>query len=298
MKFFLRKLFIFFSLATILFILLLLWLSYINNQALKNYKTAPQITELYVGDSHIQLGIDDKLLPISKNIAKPGEAIYYTFYKLGPILEKNPSIKKVYLGFSYHNISSYINDNIFGTRSKDIAARYFLILPFQEKINMTGHNRGNLPTFFRNILTHGFHTLLTKKNDYSFIGGYENNFLNTAANQLSMDKRIITQYYDDGLVRDFSFINIKYFNMIVELCKTRKIELVILNTPIHSYYKKNIPQKFIDRYNSIMIKTGLQQISFDGLQLSDSCFIADGDHLSEKGAQTITKFMAQQDRLR
>jgi hypothetical protein len=297
MKLFLRKFAVFVCIGLMLFTLLLFFLTFINNRALKNYSIPPYISQLFIGDSHIQLGINDKLLPNSKNLANPGEALYYTYYKLAPILTNNPSIKRVYLGFSYHNISSYINDNIYGIRSKDIAPRYFFILPFSEKIKIIAHNRNSFPTFFRNVLTRGFYTLFTKNKDFSFIGTYENNFIKTAAVKELIDKRILVQYYENNFLRDYSYINITYLNKIIDLCKKNKVELILMNTPIQSYYQSRIPQKFIKKYSDIIKKNGLKNIAFQGLQMNDSCFIGDGDHLSQNGAQIITKFLAKNDSL-
>jgi hypothetical protein len=291
MRVFIRKIVLFFLTVASFFALLLLFLTYINNRALKNYTIPADIHLLITGDSHIQLSINDKQLSNSISMAKPGESTYYTFYKLGPILKKNPSIKKIYLGFSYHTISSYSNDNIYGARSKDIAARYFFILPFSEKVKMVTHNKNNLPTLFRNTIARGFHTLHAKNQNFSFIGGYENTFSKTAVIKESMDKRITIQYYENDTVRDFSYININYLDKIIALCKKRDVELVILNTPIHPYYKSRIPQKFIAKYNDLITKNGLKQIAFEGLKMSDSCFIADGDHLSIMGALLTTAYL-------
>ena len=291
MKLFIRKIVLFFLTVISLFTLLLLFLTYVNTRALENYRIPADISQLFIGDSHVQLSINDKQLPNSINMAKPGESTYYTFYKLGPVLKNNPSIKKVYLGYSYHTISSYTNDNIYGTRSKDIAPRYFFILPFREKVKMVTHNINNLPTFFRNGLTRGFHTVLAKNKNFSFIGGYENSFSKTAAIKESMDKRITMQYYENDTIRDFSYSNINYLDKIIELCKKRNVELLLLNTPIHPYYKSRIPQKFITKYNDLIIKNSLKQIAFEGLKMSDSCYIADGDHLSIMGALLTTAYL-------
>lgn len=291
MNLFIRKILFFFLTSLAFFSLLLSLLNYINNRALKNYRIPADIDLLFIGDSHVQLSINDKQLSNSINLGKPGESTYYSFYKLGPILKNNPSIKRVYLGYSYHSISSYTNDNVYGTRSKDIAPRYFFILPFSEKVKMVTHNTNKLPTLFRNILTRGFHTVRATNRNFSFIGGYENSFNKTAAVKESMDKRITMQFYENDTLRDFSFININYLYKIIELCQKNNVELVILNTPIHPYYKSRIPPKFIAKYNDLIIKNGLKQIAFEGLNMSDSCYIPDGDHLSIKGASMTTAYL-------
>jgi hypothetical protein len=106
-----------------------------------------------------------------------------------------------------------------------------------------------------------------------------------------MDKRAIQQYYIHDTLRGFSEINITYLQKIIELCKNENVELVVLNTPLHPYYKNKIPKKFIDKYNELIINNSLKQIDFSGLDLSDSCFIPDGDHVSERGATITSNYL-------
>ena len=65
------------------------------------------ISDIYIGDSHIKHAINDSIIPNSLNIAESSESFYFSYFKLKILLENNPSIKKVHLGLSYHNLSNY-----------------------------------------------------------------------------------------------------------------------------------------------------------------------------------------------
>lgn len=289
---FLKKTVLFFLILSSLTILLYLLLNYSNKKAISNYKTDPNINTVFLGDSHVQYAVNDHLLPNGINLAQDSESFIFSFYKLHAILENNPGIGKIYLGFGYHSLSSYYDDYIDGKFSKDIAARYFFILPDKEKAYFLNQNSRERGVFFSRIFSNSFKTLFVKPTNLSFLGKYQNPFKSTSASRGSMDKRAIQQYYLNDTIRSFSKVNIDYLQKIIELCKIKNVELVILNTPLHPYYKNKIPARFIDMYRELVNKNGLRVIDFSSLILSDSCFIPDGDHVSEKGATLTTTYLS------
>jgi len=288
MNLFLRKTVLFFTIPFCLLILLLISLNYINNRSLANYRVKNHATSIFMGDSHVRLAINDGLLTDGVNLSQHSESTLFSYFKIKAILQNNPSIKRVYLGFSYHSISSYYDDAIYGKSSKHIAAKYFFILPFEEKILILQQNSNALPTFLKNILINGLSTLFAKDADIPFLGKYENGFNNTFAVESSMDKRLLLQFYENGQLRDFSFVTIDYLYKIIDLCKKDNVELIILNTPLNKYYKSKMPQKFMEKYNAIIEQNKLKCIDFNNLTFNDSCFIPDGDHVSETGAILTT----------
>ncbi|MEE9573135.1 MAG: hypothetical protein V3W20_08820, partial [Candidatus Neomarinimicrobiota bacterium] len=75
-----------------------------------------------------------------------------------------------------------------------------------------------------------------------------------------------------------------YLLKIIDLCDKNKVELITLNTPLHSYYKNKIPMEYLRKYNEIISQNRIVSINFYELFLDDYCFIPDGDHVSEKGS--------------
>jgi hypothetical protein len=271
------------------FLLAMLVIYVHDNLTLANYKTAPGITSVFVGDSHVQLAINDRLYSGGINLSQQSESYKYSFFKMQTILKNNPSIKKMYLGFGYHSLSSYYDDYISGKYSKFISPRYFFILPTDEKMLVLKQNRTQLPELFKNIISNSVETLFAKNRHALFLGHYENDFHAVSAVKESMDHRLSKQFYEDGKVRDFSETNLYYLYRLIDLCKKEHIELFILNTPLHPYYKSKIPRKFIEKYDEVVREKNLKVIQFDHLRLTDSCFIPDGDHVSEKGAAITTR---------
>jgi hypothetical protein len=293
MQKFIKNVLFFLSIPTIVLLALFTGLTYLNKKSFDNYRLNADIHTLFIGDSHVQMAINDSLLPFAKNLSQNSESFKFSYYKLETLLKQNPSVKNVYLGCGYHSLSDYNDDYIFGIYSKDISARYFFILPFREQLQTMVDNRKALPTYIRNIFELGAHNI-TQNKQPSFLGFYENTFENACIQDKSMSKRIQNQFFDNGRVRGFSATNFFYLTQIIKLCQNNQIQLRLINTPIHPIYKSKIPQKFLMHYDSIVTQSHLSLFDFNNLNLKDSCFIPDGDHVSASGALLVTNYFIKQ----
>ena len=269
-------------------------IDYLNSKKINNYISSIDKKFVFVGDSHIQNGINDELINNSINFSQNGESYYFSYQKLKKVIALNKQVKTVFLGFSYHNLSSYYDDYIFGKFNNEIASRYFFILPMSEKIKFIKCNLGNEMLFLKNIFEKGIVNVIRKKDRYSFLGYYQNGFQNVQSRKISMDKRIRLQFFNETKIANFSTVNINYLNKIIVLCKQNKIDLIALNTPLDPYYKSKIPQKFLDKYNQIIETQKLSVIDFHNLKFRKIDFIKDGDHVSTEGSLLISKFLNNQ----
>jgi hypothetical protein len=262
--------------------------SYIISSQIRDYQLDSGISEIFIGDSHIQSAVNDTLIATGKNFGQFSESVYYSFFKLKLILTSNPNIKKVYLGFSYHSLSNYYDDFAKGKYAQSVSPKYFFILPFGEQFKHVLWNLNVFPSYIKSILKSGIKNLLSE-NNYTFSGGYSNRFSKASAVKISMDKRLNYQFYTDKQLNDFSAINQFYLNEIISLCKNNNVELVLFNTPMHVYYRSNVPIEYINKYNNIKEIYKLKVIDFSELALEDDCYLPDGEHVSEKGALLTTK---------
>ena len=129
---------------------------------------------------------------------------------------------------------------------------------------------------------------LSGKSKYAFRGGYYNHTLDTASVK-SMNKRIQSQFYKKGKVEDFSRVNLMYFNKIVDLCQLNKVELVLINTPLHSFYRNNVPKVFLKKHQELINEYGFKIIDLSNLKMNDDCYVRDGDHVTGKGSLIATQ---------
>ncbi len=281
MKKFIQQIIKFTYVPLIVFVVGLVLVSYISESVA--FKLNQSIREIYIGDSHIQCAIIDSLLTNSKNISTASESFYFSYFKLANVIKKNRQIEKIYLGFSYHSLSSYYDDYICGQYSLSVSPKYFYIVPIEEKFQLALWNAWALNSFVKDVSLIGYEILFDDKKFFSDFG-YSNDFSNTEASQTSMTQRLQTQYFTDGSLNNFSEINLFYLKKIIDLCNSKKITLILLNTPLHSFYKSKIPAIYSSKYKELLTLYKLRVIDLQNLSLPDSCFTPDGDHVSKRGA--------------
>jgi len=286
---FLKKCLLFFASSIFLFAIVFCFFSWKNKSHLTQYKLKQNSIGVLIGDSHVQNALNDAMFKEVKNVAHFAESYFLSYYKIDLLLDANPQIQKVYLGYSYHNLSNYYDDYISGKYANAISSEYFFMLPVFEQGQCMFWNLGSLPAYMKDSFDYGYKNIVST-NNLSFMGGYENGYINTMATKPAMDKRIKAQYYKDGTVREFSSINLDYLNRIINLCKFKRVELCLINTPIQSYYAENVPEVYIHKYHEIISNNHLEVIDFSNLALKADCFMVDGDHVSKKGAQKTTEY--------
>lgn len=241
-----------------------------------------------MGDSHVALGINDRLFSNLLNVASHGEGYIYTYYKLRALKASNPSINCIFLGVSYHNFSNYSDERIFSQSSID---KYYYLLPEKERIHVLRKTGDPLSCYIqcysnrlKQIINHENTTWLGK-----FIPFDKE--AHQKGNENSVAKRIAYHFYDHAKIRKFSESNLYYLKKIIEYCKEKKIRMIVINTPLKNDYKRNVPKKMIDRYVAFIHKYNLEVENFRKLELNSTNFIPDGDHVSPSGADSLTKYM-------
>lgn len=287
---FIKKTALFVSIPLVFITLFIAILEFVNYEIAKSERLDSSITRIFMGDSHIEQAINDTLLDHTVNIAQNSESLYFSYYKLKIILEQNPSIKEVYLGFSYHSVSSYYDKFIFGEFSNAISSRYFSLLPFKEKLKILIANRNDFFSYLKVIAKNDILNIWKERNILN--GGFANSFSNTKAIEESIEKRVLFQYYNEGSLNEYSLINIEYLNKIEDLCTKSNVNLILVNTPVHTLYKNKIPKKFKVKFKQLSESGRFKILDLSDLLSEEYFFIPDGDHVSQKGAIKTTEYIA------
>lgn len=253
-------------------------------------------TILFAGDSRIQTSINDFEIKNSQNIALASEPIKYSFFKIKKVINENRGINKIYLGFSYHSISKNFDDVIsINSLQMDKSPVYFSYLPFNEKIILLQNHIYVLFPYVQNVYQQSIKNLIFTRNNKAlkndFWGGYRNDYIYTAIYPPAVDNRIKGHYFQNDIELDFSDASIFYLYEIIKLCKNKNIDLVLVNTPLHPFYLRSVPTKFISKYKEIIQQLRLPFIDFNRYYFSDSMFMPDGDHVSARGAAVVTKMI-------
>jgi len=246
---------------------------------------------LIMGDSHTIFGINDSLFRNTRNLSRTAEGYIFSYLKLKNILDSNPQINRIILGVSFHNFSSYYDEYIYGKDSYSSISKCIALIDYPDlikllKMEMSMSNiRSTLQYSFKNILNY-------KKGEYPFIGNTNISKTSVRTSHNTIMKTINDQYYSSGKPDTISAINVFYLNKIVDLCRTKNIEIIFLNMPLYAEYFNKIPLNIINHYNASIEKFDVVAINLNNLKFPEDYFFPDGEHLSYKGAVIASEFLA------
>jgi hypothetical protein len=274
-------------------------LKYITNRKLEKLTINKNIKTLIIGDSHAECSFNPSYIDNSINVAQSGECYYYTFFKLQYFLSKESSIKTVVLACSYNNFNSFWDDFLFlKEKTVPMLERYYQILgvegfknimfkPYSWKymIGSIGfpikENNEILMQQLKN----------TKEYIFPFWGNYQP-FTKVNINDTIISNGINKTYYNEGKLRVMSSIQKKYFDKIVNLCKSKNLSLILINTPIVNKYKEQIPERFKSYYNKIAHEVANRKLitllNLSTFPIPDYGFY-DPTHLNQVGAEIFSK---------
>jgi len=260
---------------------------------------------LLIGASDIEFSLNPKLIKNSYNVARPAENFFYNYYKLKFILESNPQINTIIIGFGYPSLSQASAQDINGANASQFYDRYFMLLDAEGRTFASGFNKDYLINlakfhygvpleFYKHIELFG-RILFNNHNInlYPFWGGFQKDleFFKKNAEKI-LGSPIRRHYYINNILAEKSDVLINYLEKIVLLCKERNIRLVLLKTPLKKAYRNEIPpyhlklnSKVLERVKSL--NSGIE--SYDYLSFfTDDAYFLDWDHLNKKGADIFT----------
>ena len=240
---------------------------------------------LFMGDSHIRLGINPTLLPSAQNIAQQAEPYVLTFWKLKK-LYSTVRPDTLLLGFGPQNITSY-NDDKFGTHSfaPEMFRRSYTFENFKSLQSIDVDYKGYYRIFFQQMV------LYPHRAHFDYIGSY---LKIKTSNLRQVDKVLERHFFDEGKVQGISITAIAHLDSILQFCQQKKIVPILINMPVYPTYYEGIPVAIKERYElekNRLIKQGIRII--DGAQITyPDHFYGDVDHLNGKGAKRFTKNLA------
>lgn len=270
---------------------LLIGVVFLNHRAIASCRVAPDVKAVILGDSHPAWSIDDSFIPGVRNISLNAEGYKYTYAKLRHLLDTSPNVQRIYLGFSYHNLSSYFDEYVTGPTFRFFAARYLPVLEARDIVELVVNSPATAPDLLRGLLREGLS--LGIRTECRLYGRFSEEPMRGKFDKATMERRIAEQYFDtSGNLRDVSEQNLHYLIQIIELARKRNVELIMISTPLHPEYERRVPQRFRDLYQQVIATHQLKRFEFRGLVLADDDFLPDGDHTNYQGAMRATRYFA------
>lgn len=284
MQKFIKNILLFLSPVILIGLIFIYFFNFSNKIEFKDNNNKQGIQNIILGDSHIGLGVYDKYIEKTKSYGNIAENYIFSYYKLLHLYKSSPQIKNVFLGASYHNFAKYYDESTF---NPDFVGRYFEILPFEQQIYFL-ENSNNLISSIKYIIYYGTENYFSDSTSY--IGGFNYKYVKEKTSNAIIEKRINKQYGKLDSNNLVSKINIEYFYKIIDFCKKKKLNLTLIQTPLHTEYRKHIPKIMIDTYYKHT--AGMKILEFDTAFVENNdYFMPDGDHLKYKGAVKFSKLL-------
>lgn len=285
---FLKKIVLFFLILLFPFLIVAGWVWWKNIKMVSDYRLPSLINTIVIGDSHTQKAINPEVYPEVVNLSQSSECFNHSYYKLAAVLQKNPGVRNIILGCGYHSFSAYEDEFISGKYATELSARYFFILPLTEQWTYILANKTGIGQCLLSILSEGWTNIKNGYRKCSFLGSYETYETRVKLSSVTVGKRVKTHYFKDGFQYGFSGKNIFWLMKIRDLCRKYHVSLYVINTPLHHYYKDQVPRKFTGKYISTLEHLSVKLIDLKDLSLPDTCFLPDGDHVNDRGASITT----------
>lgn len=252
----------------------------------ENIKLAKNINTLIVGHSHPECAYNTKYIKNTLNISSSGEAYIYTYFKAKKVIETNPQIKKVYVEFTNNQIDKHMDNWIWDdTHLQYNFISYGLLMDYDALSLLYKKNPSGFVTAFSKGLFNNLLKIVPSKKSkiqYGSMGGFKSTnkiFINT---KVPKNKKMTNSNYQ------ISECNIYYLKQIVKYCKQRRIEVILVRSPMHKTYDVSFSE---NKYNKILSQKfkDIKFIDNKDFQIPDNGF-QDREHLNFTGAEIYSKY--------
>jgi len=254
----------------------------------------PEIQVVFAGDSHVQCGVNDKLVANSINVASSGEAYLFSYVKLKALLECNSQVKAVYLGYGMHNFEES-KEKAWLYKDAVILDRYPLysfLLGAQEKKLLFVHNPKAVLRAIRLAVIHNVRILA---GSYSAKSPLTLNHLWDGGHWALVGNRVEKEKQSDLDKKEPFFtqesIQFKYLKLVADLCASKSVKLTLLSVPKHDYYFDGYDKSEESCWRNAgcsLRSVELMDFSHDVMPLS--CY-RDAAHLNKQGAELFSRHL-------
>ncbi len=280
MKRFLRKtgffIAIIISLLVILTILNKIYLKHFNP-----FKLGENVSVLILGDSHSKYAFNDGVLGNACNLSEDADSYFYSYQKLKQVVRANPHIDTVLLSFSGHNIVKSIEDRwlLSSSHLKNRMTLYFPMLDMEDYLLLARLKPIDMAIgLFDQALFPLYALEGTRK-----YGGYEDLNYNILKEEIERHEKEEAErkepFTESAIEKD-------YLLKIADFCRSNKITLFLVNTPVYKTIQDE--QDDLYRFYEKYFKS-IPFYDFSRIEMQDSYFV-DLVHLSPSGASYFSEW--------
>jgi hypothetical protein len=281
MKRFILKIILLASIATPVLACFVGAIYFIQSKA--SFKLPPDKHILIVGDSHTECAINEEIYsPAAVNISQSASAYIYSYCKIRKFLNENARIDTILL--SFHRISS---DDSWIFEEKHLIAKvpsHFTLFDKNDIAAFANNKMSFIKAVFHPVNRIALKYII-KRGDISYkdlnIGGYQK--LNRDKLQADIDRH--QKEADGKQPQGISLCQKEYLLKIVDLCKSRGVELILINPPTYKPELYGDIDKVNDYLNTYL--PGVTYLDYSAFPLPNECY-GDIGHLNYKGAEIFS----------
>ncbi len=239
---------------------------------------------LVLGNSRPEAAINDSLLPNVYNLAQGGSGYFYDHLKIQRIVEHNPQIDTLIIGYSYGDLKKDMDSWFSGKEKIKFKMRNHLFLfELEDYISLL---KANPVAVAANTPQTIFHNIKMKRKGKAYLGGFKSG----RKNEIKKAKELANKHIPDAS-QGYSKYQSEYLLKVYEYCKSRDIAVILINVPIHpmleeihahlkplycKFAKEKLPDALlIDHANFKLPETDYRDLA----------------HLNAKGAKKYTEFL-------
>lgn len=254
----------------------------------KNVKLPKNIDVLILGHSHAACSYNTKFIKNAVNIATPGEAYIYTYFKAKKVIDKNPQIKKVYVEFTNNQIDKGMNDWIWDDMHLQHRIESCGVLLDEEAIRLLYEkNPTGLINAFSKSLFNNLGRLFANRKGMVLKGGM-GKF--TPCDVVYIKKKLPTKPKSPKRRNsdfEISEYNILYLQKIVKYCKEKNIGVCLVRSPMSKSYDVSFTEHKFKEILHTRFKN-VEWLDNKDFPIPDKGF-QDKEHLNSYGAKIYSQ---------
>ncbi|MCR5183158.1 MAG: hypothetical protein K6B46_00460 [Opitutales bacterium] len=252
-------------------------------------------TIVFIGDSHIECGVDPALIPGAFNFAKSSDPYLDQYCRLKMLLKDNPQIKTIFITATPHSLARYGDERIWGKFTLRNVVTNALPLYGKEELKIYSqpqHILKIIKFYLQNPI--GFARKDTKSREQliSQLGAYLPLDTKELQRSIAAEKGEIPGIKSKfhGNEQYGNALQLKYLKKIIALAREHDCKIILLNPPI--YHAREFLD--VDYFETVMAEhfPDVEYWDYADFPVPDDCR-RDINHLNRYGAPIFSKKLAE-----
>ena len=243
-------------------------------------------TILVVGDSKLETAVNDEILAEAYNFSQSGTAYYYSFLKVRKMLQDNPQIHTLVVGYSYGDLAQEKDEWFQGEKYiKGKVRDHLFLMDYQDFFAIFQANPLDVLVSLFPIRA----AVPLSNPDLGRWGGY----IYLERDKLEEAKQRIAESPDDGILT-YSRYQEEYLLKVYETAMDYDLRFILLTPPIHPLLEEN-QTKYKVHYSSFVEENmpNAILINHSSYPIPDFGF-GDLAHLNYRGASLYSSYLSQE----